>query len=299
MNIAASSRDLALRSKLEIYANGKFVKANEPAVSAFDHGLLYGDGVYEAIRKYGKSIFMLDAHLDRLYESAKTIRINIPVTKSEMAEAVRETVARNGLGDAYIRIVVTRGAGKMGVDPRNCAEPTILIMAEPREPVFSGNPKGVRAKIVTIRRIPRWSLDPKVKSLNYLNHVMAKIDAIESGFDEALMLNEAGYLAEASTENVFVVKRSEILTPDLSCGLLDGITRRVVIDIARRLKIPVQETFLTPHDLYNADEVFVTGTAAELVPVISVDGVTVGKGAAGPVFTKVRAKFLSDISDTR
>jgi branched-chain amino acid aminotransferase len=288
----------AQRSSLVIYVNGKFQSAIEPAVSAFDHGLLYGDGVYEAIRKYGSNIFRLDDHLDRLYESARTLRINIPMKKSRFAQIIRETVDRNKLVDSYIRVVVTRGYGKMGVDPRNCIAPTILVMAEPRDPLFSQSPKGIKAKIVSIRRIPRWSLDPKAKTLNYLNQVLAKFEAIESGFEEAIMLNEEGFVSEASTENLFIVRKDKLQTPSLSCGILEGITRRVVIEIATQLKIEVDETNLTPHDLYNADEVFVTGTAAELVPVVDVDGVQIGEGKAGQIFSKIREHFLKLVYGT-
>jgi len=278
-----------MRSKLLVYVNGRFVKANEPAISAFDHGLLYGDGVYEAIRKYGDKIFMLEEHIERLYESAKTVRINIPYTKEELARIVKQTVEKNALKDAYIRIIITRGYGKMGVDPRGCVEPTVLVMAEPREPIFSV--KGVRAKIVSIRRIPQQCIDPKAKTLNYLNHILAKIEALESGFDEAIMLNEQGFVSEASTENVFIAKKGMVATPPLSAGILDGITRRVVIRLAKELGIQVSEVNLTPHDLYNADEVFLTGTAAEVVPVVCVDGVKIGSGEAGPVFRRIREAF--------
>lgn len=288
----------AQRSSLVIYVNGKFQSASEPAVSAFDHGLLYGDGVYEAIRKYGSNIFRLDDHLDRLYESARTLRINIPMKKSSFAEIIRETVDRNKLADSYIRVVVTRGYGKMGVDPRNCIAPTVLVMAEPRDPLFSQSPKGIKAKIVSIRRIPRWSLDPRAKTLNYLNQVLAKCEAIESGFEEAIMLNEEGFVSEASTENLFIVRKDKLQTPSLSCGILEGITRRVVIEIAAQLKIKVDETNLTPHDLYNAEEVFVTGTAAELVPVVDVDGVQIGEGKAGQTFSKIREHFLKLVYGT-
>lgn len=276
---------------LEIYVNGKYLPKNEATISVYDHGLLYGDGVYEAIRAYNGVIFKLWEHIDRLYESAKSIKIEIPMTKEEMVDRVIETLKRNKLTEAYIRILVTRGIGPMGVDPRNCPKPTIIVIAEPREPIFGMGEEGVRAIISSLRRTPRWALDPRIKSLNYLNNILAKIEAIEAGVEEAIMLNSEGYVAEASTENIFIVKEGKVITPPPSAGVLKGITRQVAIDISRSLGYEVEERNITIHEVFNADEVFVTGTAAEIVPIIEVSGRKIGDGKIGPVVKKIREEF--------
>ncbi|MBS7645715.1 branched-chain-amino-acid transaminase [Candidatus Bathyarchaeota archaeon] len=276
---------------LEIYVNGKYLPKDQAAISIYDHGLLYGDGVYEAIRAYDGMVFKLREHIDRLYESAKSIKIEIPVTKEEMIGIVTETLRRNGLTEAYIRILVTRGVGAMGVDPRNCPTPTIAVVAEPREPIFGASEEGIRAIISSLRRTPRHVLDPRIKSLNYLNNILAKIEAIEAGVEEAIMLNDEGYVAEASTENIFIVKEGKVITPPPSAGVLDGITRRVAIDISRRLGYQVEERNITIHEVFNADEVFVTGTAAEIVPIVEVSGRKIGNGKIGPVVKKIREEF--------
>jgi len=196
---------------------------------------------------------------------------------------------KNGYKDAYIRIIVTRGVGPMGVDPRNCEKPTIIIMAEPREPIFKK--EGVEAIISSLRRTPIWALDPRIKSLNYLNNVLAKIEALSSGVEEAIMLNEQGYVAEASTENIFIVKGNKIITPPVNAGILKGITREVVINIAKELGYEVEERNITIHELFNADEVFVTGTAAEVVPIVKISGRVIGTGKAGPITTKIMERY--------
>ena len=274
-----------------VYIDGEFYPKDEAKVSVYDHGLLYGDGVYEAIRAYEGLIFKLKEHVDRLYESAKSIKIEIPLTKEEMIGAVLETLRENGLREAYIRIVVTRGKGPMGVDPRNCPKPTIIIIAEKREPFFGRGEKGITAIITSVRRTPPWVMDPRIKSLNYLNNILARIEAIEAGAEESIMLNDRGFLAEGSTENLFLVKEGKIFTPPLTASILKGITRDVVIRIARELNCEVEERDLTMHELFNADEVFVTGTAAEIVPIVKVSGRVIGTGDVGPVVKKIIARF--------
>jgi branched-chain amino acid aminotransferase len=271
--------------------NGRYLRKEEASISIYDHGFLYGDGVYEAIRAYDGIVFKLREHLDRLYESAKSIKIEMPMTKDELGRVVVEVLRKNQLKNGYVRIVVSRGAGKMGVDPRNCPKPTLVIMAEPREPLFGEKVKGIAAIVSSLRRTPSWSLDPRIKTLNYLNNVLAKIEAIDAGVEEAIMLNEQGYVAETSTENVFVVKNGVVATPHPSSGVLKGITRDVVIRIVKELGYPLEERSITVHELYNADEVLVTGTAAEVVPLIKISGRIVGDGKIGPVYTKIMAKF--------
>ena len=277
--------------KSYIYIDGNFYPKDEAKISVYDHGLLYGDGVYEAIRAYDGLVFKLNEHIHRLYESAKSIKIEIPLTKKEMTEAVLKTLRKNWLKEAYIRIVVTRGKGPMGVDPRNCPKPTIIIITEKREPFFGRGEKGITAIITSIRRTPPWAMDPRIKSLNYLNNILARIEAIEAGADESIMLNDRGFLAEGSTENLFIVEESKIFTPPLTASILKGITRGVVIRIARELGYEVEEMDLTMHDLFNADEVFVTGTAAEIVPISKVSGRVIGTGDVGPVVKKIITKF--------
>jgi len=280
---------------LYAYVDGKYVPKDEASISIYDHGFLYGDGVYEAIRAYDGNVFKLREHLDRLYESAKSIKIEIPISKEELSRLVIEALRKNQLRNSYIRIVISRGRGKMGVDPRNCTRPTVVIMVEPREPLFGENPKGISAIMSSLRRTPSWSLDPRIKTLNYLNNIMAKIEAIEAGAEEAIMLNEQGYVAETSTENIFIVKNGTVSTPHPSQGVLRGITRDAVISAARELGYPVEERPMTVHELYNADEVFVTGTAAELVPIVKISGRKIGEGKAGPIFSRVLGRFKESI----
>jgi len=276
---------------LYAYVNGEYVPKEEASVSVYDHGFLYGDGVYEAIRAYDGTVFKLREHLDRLYESAKSIKIEIPIPREEMSRLVIDVLRKNQLKNSYIRIVVSRGWGKMGVDPRNCPRPTIVIMTEPREPLFGASVKGISAIISSLRRTPSWSLDPRIKTLNYLNNIMAKIEAIEAGVEEAIMLNEQGYVAETSTENIFVVKNGVVSTPHPSQGVLRGITRDAVISVLKELGYPLEERAITVHELYNADEVFVTGTAAEVVPIVKIAGRGIGATKPGPAFSKILEGF--------
>jgi branched-chain amino acid aminotransferase len=284
---------------LYAYVNGRYVSREDASVSIYDHGFLYGDGVYEAIRAYDGIIFKLREHIDRLYESAKSIKIIIPFSKEELIRLVVEVLKKNQLKNSYIRIVISRGRGKMGVDPRNCPEPTIVIMAEPREPLFGESVKGISAIISSVRRTPSWSLDPRIKTLNYLNNIMARIEAIECGVEEAIMLNEQGHVAETSTENVFIVKNGAVATPHPSQGILRGITRDAIIAVTKNLGYPVEERAITVHELYNADEVFVTGTAAEIVPIVKITGRTIGGGKVGPVFSKISTSFKQLIKKSK
>jgi len=280
-----------------VYINGKFVPKEEAKISVWDHGLLYGDGVFEAIRVYNWNIFKLKEHVERLYDSAKAIKIDIPLKPEEFINLVVEVVKRNKLQYGYIRIIVTRGVGKMGVDPRSCKEPTIIIMTERREPTWGAKP--ITAITSSLRRIPPECLDPKIKSLNYLNNVLAKIETIEAGADAAIMLNIHGYVSEASTENIFIVKKGKLITPPLEAGILRGITRETVIEIAKDLGIPVEERNITIAELYTADEVFLVGTAAELAPVIKIDGRTIGNGAPGEIFKRIYEEYLKRTHDPK
>jgi len=282
---------LAENEILYAYVDGKYVPKEQASISIYDHGFLYGDGVYEAIRAYDGIIFKLREHIDRLFESAKSIKIEMPFSKDDLRGLVVEVLRKNQLRNSYIRIVVSRGRGRMGVDPRNCPKPTIVIMAEPREPLFGENVRGISAIVSSLRRTPSWSLDPRIKTLNYLNNIMAKIEAIESGVEEAIMLNEQGYVAETSTENIFIVKNGIVSTPHPSQGVLRGITRDTIVEIARELGYTLEERAITVHELYNADEVFVTGTAAELVPIVKITGRKIGEGEAGPVFARILGRF--------
>jgi branched-chain amino acid aminotransferase len=278
--------------KVLVYVDGKMVPKEEAVVSVFDHGFLYGDGVFEGIRVYEGNVFRLKEHIDRLYESAKTIALEIPMTREEMIRATLDTVATNQRKDAYIRLVVSRGPGDLGIDPAKCRRPTIVIIADsislfPQELYDNG------ASLVTasIRRIPMESLDPRIKSLNYLNNILAKIEAKNAGALEAIMLNHHGQVAECTADNLFMVKQGVLKTPDLMQGALAGITRAAVLDLARKAGIPSSETVLALHDLYNADECFLTGTGAEIVPVISIDGRQIGDGKPGPVTKQLLADF--------
>ena len=280
-----------------VYIDGVFVPREEAKISVWDHGLLYGDGVFEAIRVYDWNIFKLKEHIDRLFESAKAIMINIPLSKDEFISKVVELVKKNNLRYGYIRIIVTRGVGPMGVDPRNCKKPTIIIMTERREPIWGERP--IVAITSSIRRIPPQCIDPKIKSLNYLNNILAKIEAINAGADAAIMLNIQGYVSEASTENIFIVKNSVLYTPPLEAGILRGITRETIMEIAKDLNIPVFERNLTIHDLYTADEVFLVGTAAELAPVVKIDGRIINDGKPGPIFRRIYEEYKKRAHDPR
>lgn len=269
---------------LKIYINGQIVPQEDAKISVFDHGLLYGDGVFEGIRAYHGKIFTLDEHLDRLYDSATAISLRIPITKAEMAEAIKQTMKANNLTDSYIRLVVTRGVGKLGLDPNKCATPQIIIIADTIE-LYSKAlyEKGLDIVTVTTIRNHFSALDPKIKSLNYLNNILAKIESIQSGAGEALMLNKDGYVAECAGDNIFIFKDNILRTPPSSAGILVGITRNVVMKLAAEMGVQVREELMTRYDLYIAEECFLTGTAAEIIPVVKIDGRTIGTGKPGKI----------------
>ncbi|MBX6394397.1 MAG: branched-chain-amino-acid transaminase [Alicyclobacillaceae bacterium] len=275
-----------------IYLNGEFVPPERAVVSVFDHGFLYGDGIFEGIRAYGGNIFRLRQHIVRLYESAKSILLQIPLTMEEMEQAVAETVRRNHLKDAYIRLVVSRGPGDLGLDPRNCKGPNIVIIADQIK-LYPAEfyEQGMRVVTVPTRRNNPDALNPKIKSLNYLNNVLTKIEAARAGALEALMLNQDGYVCEGSGDNVFIVKNGKVITPPTYLGALEGITRNAIIEICEKEGIPVAEQPFTRHDVYVADECFLTGTAAEVVPVVEVDGREIGRGVPGELTKLLTEKF--------
>ncbi|MBW9223006.1 branched-chain-amino-acid transaminase [Methanothermococcus sp. SCGC AD-155-E23] len=274
---------------MKVYLNGKFVEKEEAKISVYDHGLLYGDGVFEGIRAYDGVIFKLKEHIDRLYDSAKSILLEIPLSKEEMEEVVVETVRVNKLRDAYIRLVVTRGIGDLGLDPQKCSNPSVFCIAEPMSPLLGE--RGIRVITSSIRRLPVDVLNPAVKSLNYLNSILAKIQANYAGVDEAFLLDTEGYVVEGTGDNIFLVKKGVIKTPPVSSSILRGITRDTVIEIARDLGYEVVEDRVTLHELYVADEVFITGTAAELVPVIEIDGRVINEGKIGEVTKRLKREF--------
>lgn len=277
---------------MKIYMNGKLVDDKKANISVFDHGLLYGDGVFEGIRAYNALVFRLKEHIDRLYKSADAIELVIPMTKMEMIEAVIKTLKANRLKDGYIRLVITRGVGDLGLDPRNCSKPTIFIIAGkialyPKE----FYQKGLEIVTATTKRNFPQALDPRIKSLNYLNNILAKLDAIKSGTVEAIMLTYDDYVAECTGDNIFIVKDGELLTPPVDIGALEGITRDACISLARRNGIPFNEKMLKMEDVYGADEVFLTGTAAEIISVVKIDKRPIGNGKPGPLALRLMDEF--------
>ena len=261
-------------------------------VSVFDHGLLYGDGVFEGIRSYRRLIFKLREHIDRLYESAHTIMLTIPHSKAELIEIVKASLRVNKLSDAYIRLVVTRGEGDLGLDPRKCAKPTVFVIAD-RIELYPKKFYEQGLELITVatqRNVPE-ALNPQIKSLNYLNNILAKIEAITAGYEEAIMLSPSGYVTECTGENIFLVKGRQLLTPPPYIGVLRGITRQTVMDVGHRLRLQVHEELLTRHDLFNADECFLTGTAAELIPVVKIDGRVIGNGKPGSITKRLQQAF--------
>ncbi len=274
-----------------IYIDGAFVPKEEAKLSVFDHGFLYGDGVFEGIRAYNGRVFQLQAHLDRLYDSAKTIDLEVPVPKQEMTEIILETLRKNNLKDGYIRPIVTRGVGDLGLDPRKCPKPSIIVIAVEWGAMYGDlYEKGLTAITVSVRRNPADALPPNVKSLNYLNNIFGKIEANYKGGDEAIFFDTNGYVSEGSGDNIFVVKNGVIHTPP-TLNNLRGITRAVTIELARSHGITVIEQNLGYYDMYSADEVFVTGTAAEVAPIVLIDGRSIGGGKPGPVTRQLMAAF--------
>ena len=276
---------------LLIYFNGKFVPKQEARTSIYDHGFLYGDGVFEGIRAYNGKVFRLDGHLDRMYDSAKAIDLKITLSKDEMKKAIIETLKKNKLKDAYIRPIVTRGDGDLGLDPRKCATPNIFIITQEWGAMYGDlYEEGLTAVTVGIRRNAPEALPPNIKSLNYLNNILAKIEANVKGGDEAIMVDVHGNISEGSGDNIFVVKNGRIITPP-ALNNLRGITRAAAIELAQKEGIEVSETNMGLFDIYTADEVFVTGTAAEIAPVTKIDGRSIGEGSPGKITKKLMAAF--------
>ena len=277
---------------MEIYLDGQWVPPEAARVSVFDHGLLYGDGVFEGIRIYGRRIFRLEAHLDRLWASARALALTIPLDRDAMTAVVQEAVRRNRQEDGYIRLVVTRGQGSLGIDPASCPTATVFCIVTDIHvypPALYAN--GISAITSATRQVSHEAFDPRVKSLNYLKNVLAKIDAQRAGAHEAILLNAAGYVAECSADNIFVVKSGRLLTPSPQDGGLEGITRGAVLELAAEAAIPAAEARLTRYDLFTADECFVSGTGAELMPVTTIDGRTIADGTPGPVTRRLTQAF--------
>ncbi|MFA5372727.1 MAG: branched-chain-amino-acid transaminase [Candidatus Omnitrophota bacterium] len=278
---------------MKIYINGKFYDKENAKISVFDHGLLYGDGVFEGIRAYDRLVFKLKEHIVRLYESAHSIMLKINITQEQMIKAVVQTLKANNLDNAYIRLIVTRGAGDLGLDPRKCnGNSTVIIIADKialyPEKLYKEGMEIIT--VPTVRNMPEM-VNPQIKSLNYLNNILAKIEALNCGYDEAIMMDSLGYVAECTGDNIFIVKNSELYTPPQCMGTLRGITRDAVLEIASRAKIPVHEHVLTRHEVYIADESFLTGTAAEVIPVVKVDGRMIGKAKPGKVTLELMRLF--------
>ncbi len=277
---------------LKVYIDGKLYDKEDAKISVYDHGLLYGDGVFEGIRSYGGKVFRLEQHLDRLWNSAKAIWLEIPMTREAMAKAIVETLAANEIADGYIRLVVTRGAGTLGLDPNRTSHPQVIVITDyitlyPEELYRNG------LEIITVSTMRNHSaaLSPRIKSLNYLNNILAKIEGLQAGCIEALMLNTKGEVAECTGDNIFLVREGRLLTPPNEAGILEGITREAVIELARESGREVREIPLTKHDIYIADECFLTGTAAEVVPVAKVDSRKIGAGVPGPVTRDLMERF--------
>jgi len=281
------------KQELFIYIDGKFYHKPEAKISVYDHGLLYGDGVFEGIRAYEGVVFKLKEHIDRLYTSAHTIMLRIPISKDKMTRAVLDTLKKNRLKDAYIRLVVTRGAGDLGLDPRKCSKPTIIVITEPTISLHSKEKKekGITTMIAWVKRDPVDSTTHEVKSLNYLNSILAKLESNIAGVDEAICLDKTGFVCEGVAENVFIVKEGRVITPPTATGALRGITRNVVMGLVEKLGYPMLERNITPNELFIADEVFLTGTAAEIAPVIEVNKRIIGDGKPGPITKRLMQEF--------
>ena len=277
---------------MKIYIDGKYYDEKNAKISVFDHGLLYGDGIFEGIRAYHGRVFKLKEHIDRLFRSAKAILLEVPLRHAEVMKAVVETCRRNNIQDGYIRLLVTRGAGTLGLNPNRCKKPSLVIIADkiqlyPRE-LYE---KGLEIVTVATTRNLHSALNPAIKSLNYLNNVLAKIEANNAGCEEAIMMNAEGFVAECTGDNIFIVQAGQLFTPPLSAGALYGITRGVVIDLARAAGVKVAEPNLTRYDLFNAEECFLTGTGAELIPVVKIDGRVIGAGKPGPLTRTLVDKY--------
>jgi branched-chain amino acid aminotransferase len=277
---------------LKIYIDGNFYDQTEAKISVFDHGLLYGDGVFEGIRFYNDRVFRLDEHVDRLWDSARAIALEIPMSKSELVAATLETIRQNDLHDGYIRLIVTRGPGSLGLSPDSCRRPSVIVIAATialyPEDLYH---QGLTMVTCSTRRTSPAALSPRVKSLNYLNNILAKLEAQNAGAGEGLMLNEQGYVAECTGDNIFIVKNGQMSTPHLNSGILEGVTRAVVFELAEKLEIRTMECELTKYDIYTADECLLTGTAAEVIPAVQLDRRLIGNGQPGPVTLKLIESF--------
>ena len=281
---------------MKVYINGKFYSEKNSKISVFDHGLLYGDGVFEGIRAYHGRVFKLKEHIDRLFYSAKAILLNIPMSKQQLMDATVETCRKNNLNDGYVRLVVTRGAGTLGLNPNRCSNPQVIIIADTIQ-LYPASlyKKGMEIVTVATTRNHHNAVNPAIKSLNYLNNILAKIEANTAGYEEAIMLNSEGYVAECTGDNLFIIKDNQMFTPSLSSGALHGITRQTSIDLVGELGVPTSEPNLTRYDLYNADECFLTGTGAEIVPVVKIDERKIGNGKPGKI-TKKMVKAYQELT---
>ena len=284
---------------LKIYLDGQFLAEPDAKISVFDHGLLYGDGVFEGIRFYNGRVFLLEDHLDRLYDSAKAILLTVPLERDAMREMVLETCRQNNLRDGYIRLVITRGKGDLGLNPNKCPKPTIFCIAATielyPEKLYT---EGLRVNTVPTQRISPAMLSPAIKSLNYLNNILAKIEGNLYGAQESIMLNAQGYIAECTADNLFVIKQEKIFTPHISDGALGGITRRLMFELAKELGLEIKEVNLTRYDLFVADELFATGSGAEVVPISEVDGRKIGSGRLGPITAEFIKAFKARTQST-
>lgn len=276
----------------QIYINGQYFAPDQAKISVYDHGLLYGDGVFEGMRSYGGKVFRLQQHLERLQESARAIHLDIPITLEQLAADTNATVAKNGIVDGYIRLVVTRGSGPLGLDPFKCSEPQVIIIADTitlyPDSYYENGLELVTAS--TIRNHPA-ALSPRIKSLNYLNNILAKMEGLKAGCIEALMLNHKGEVAECTGDNLFIIKNGRLNTPPIEAGILEGVTRNAVLELAREAGIETTEAPMTRHDIYIADECFLTGSAAEVIPAVRLDGRLIGDGNVGPVTQQLNRAF--------
>ena len=289
-----------MERELLVYIDGEYRPKSRAKVSVYDHGLLYGDGVFEGIRAYDGVVFRLKEHIDRLYGSASVIMLNIPLTKEEMINAVLETLRKNNLRDAYIRLLVTRGVGDLGLDPRKCKKPTVIIITDIIR-LHSGEAKenGIRTMLVWVKRDPVDATSHEVKSLNYMNSILAKIEANIADLDEAICLDKNGHISEGVAENIFIVKNGKVITPPTSTGALVGITRDVAMKLAEKLGYKAVESNITPTDLFTADEAFFTGTAAEIVPIVEVNKRVIGDGDPGPITRRLMQEFEKVVRDPK
>lgn len=280
------------KAEMKIYIDGEFYEREDAKISVFDHGLLYGDGVFEGIRFYAGRVFQLDEHIRRLLDSARAIALDIPLAAPELSAAVLQTIRANGLTDGYVRLVVTRGTGDLGLNPLLCPKPTVIIIAS-KITLYAPDKyeNGLSVVTCSTRRIPHGALSPMVKSLNYLNNVLAKLEAIQAGAGEGLMLNEQGYVAECTGDNIFILRDGLLRTPPISSGALAGVTRAVAIRLAREAGHTVIEPELTRYDIFTAEECFLTGTAAEIIPVVCLDGRQIADGKPGPVTRELISAF--------